>query len=41
MVLNYDKGKQGFFLIPADPDSNDEKIFAVFSAVEKVNFLDE
>ncbi len=40
-VINYDEEKQGFFLNPADPDSNDEKIFVVFNALEEVNFLDE
>ncbi len=39
-VLNYDSEKKGFFLVPADPDSNDEKVFVILSAVEKIEFED-
>jgi hypothetical protein len=38
-TLGYDPNRQGFFFFPADPESNTLKIFAVMSAVKKVEFL--
>jgi hypothetical protein len=34
--LTYDAAAQGFFLFPADPDSNNERIFVVNAAVASV-----
>jgi len=36
-----DRKKPGFFLYPADPESNNERIFALFEAVLNVEVLDE
>lgn len=38
-TLGYDPHRQGFFFIPADPKSNNLKVFAVATAVTKVHFL--
>jgi hypothetical protein len=35
-TLGYDPSRKGFFLFPADPKSNNIRIFAVSSAVKKV-----
>jgi hypothetical protein len=35
----YQADRPGFFLVPADPQSNNERIFVVARAVEKVSFL--
>lgn len=32
----YDAGRSGFFLIPADPDSNNERCFVVAAATQEV-----
>jgi hypothetical protein len=37
--LTYDPGAIGFFLFPADPASNNERIFVVNSAVREVRKL--
>jgi hypothetical protein len=37
-TLGYDPKRQGFFIFPADPKSNNERIFAVSSAVKQVRF---
>lgn len=34
--LNYDPTAQGFFVFPADPDSNNKRIFVVNAAVARV-----
>jgi hypothetical protein len=34
--LGYSKGKKGFFIIPVDPQSNNERIFVVADAVRNV-----
>ncbi len=39
-VMNYSSDKQGFFLTPADPDGNDEKVFVVMTAINRVEFED-
>jgi hypothetical protein len=39
-TMGYDIKRLGFFLFPADPQSNNLKIFAVMSAVSKVEFLE-
>ncbi len=38
-TLGYDSSRPGFFLFPADPKSNNIRVFAVTSAVKKVRFL--
>lgn len=37
-TMGYAKDKQGFFLIPADPESNNVRIFVVASATRSVEF---
>ena len=37
-TLGYDPKRQGFFIFTADPKSNNERIFAVSSAVKQVRF---
>lgn len=34
--LGYSKGRKGFFLIPVDPDSNNERIWVVMDAVQDI-----
>ncbi|MGZ3569202.1 MAG: DUF6982 domain-containing protein [Thermodesulfobacteriota bacterium] len=38
-TLGYDPSRPGFFLFPADPKSNNIRVFAVTGAVKKVRFL--
>ena len=38
-TLGYDPNRPGFFLFPADPKSNNIRIFAVTSALKKVRYL--
>ena len=38
-TLGYDTKRSGFFLFPADPGSNNIRVFAVSSAVAKVRHL--
>lgn len=38
-TMGYAKDKQGFFLIPADSESNNVRIFVVAAATTKVEFL--
>ena len=38
-TMGYAKDKQGFFLIPADPESNNVRIFVVASATKNVEFV--
>ncbi len=38
-TLGYESSRPGFFLFPADPKSNNIRVFAVTSAVKKVRFL--
>jgi hypothetical protein len=38
-TIGYDPNRQGFFLFPADPQSNNLKVFVILSAVSKVHFL--
>ena len=35
----YHPGRPGFFVIPADPESNNERCFVVLAATEEVTFL--
>lgn len=37
--LTYDAGRAGFFLFPADPSSNNERIYVLTAAVRKVEKL--
>jgi len=38
-TLGYDPSRPGFFLFPADPKSNNVRVFAVTTAAKKVRFL--
>jgi len=38
-TIGYDPKRQGFFLFPADPQTNNLKIFVILSALNKVEFL--
>lgn len=38
-TLGYEPNRPGFFLFPADPKSNNVRVFAVTSALEKVRYL--
>jgi hypothetical protein len=38
-TLGYDPKRQGFFIFPADPKSNNIRVYVVFSFVEKVRYL--
>jgi hypothetical protein len=38
-TLGYDPKRLGFFLFPADPESNNVRVFAVSKAVSKVRFI--
>ncbi len=38
-TLGYDPKRQGFFIFPADPKSNNIRVYMVSSAVEKVRYL--
>jgi len=38
-TVGYDPKRSGFFLFPPDPQSNNLKVFAVMSAVSKIDFL--
>jgi len=38
-TLGYDPKRPGFFIFPADPKSNNIRLFAVTSAVKKVRYL--
>ena len=38
-TLGYDPKRSGFFLFPADPESNNLRVFALAKAVSKVRFI--
>ncbi|MEW6377285.1 MAG: hypothetical protein AB1502_16025 [Thermodesulfobacteriota bacterium] len=38
-TLGYDPNRPGFFIFPADPKSNNIRVYAVSSAVKKVRYL--
>lgn len=38
-TLGYDPSRPGFFFFPADPKSNNIRVFAVSTAVKKVRYL--
>jgi hypothetical protein len=38
-TLGYDPSRPGFFLYPADPESNNLRVFAVSTAVRRVRYL--
>jgi uncharacterized protein DUF6982 len=38
-TVGYDKGKPGFFMIPADPKSNNSRVFVVNGAVKKLEWV--
>jgi hypothetical protein len=40
-VLAYDPKSPGFFLFPADPKSNNQRVFVIPSAVKKFRYLEE
>jgi len=38
-TLGYDPKRQGFFMFPADPQSNSIRVYVISAAVEKVRYL--
>jgi hypothetical protein len=40
-VLGYDPKGPGFFLFPSDPESNNQRVFVINSAVNKFRYLEE
>ncbi len=38
-VLGYDPNRQGFFLTPADPQSNNDRVFVVSAATSDIEFI--
>jgi hypothetical protein len=38
-TIGYQKDRQGFFVVPADPDSNNERCFVVTSSTLDVSFI--
>jgi hypothetical protein len=38
-TLNYDPGAAGFFMIPADPQSNNKRIFVINASLQDVELL--
>ena len=38
-TLGYDPKRQGFFIFPADPQSNNIRVYVVSSVVKKVRYL--
>jgi len=38
-TLGYDPKRQGFFLFPTDPESNNIRVYAVSSSVKNVRYL--
>jgi len=38
-TLGYDRNRPGFFLFPADPNSNNIRVFAVSSAIREIRRL--
>ena len=39
LTLGYDPSRKGFFVFPADPNSNNISVFVVSSAVKKFRYL--
>jgi hypothetical protein len=37
--MGYQPNRSGFFLVPADPESNNERCYIVSAAVKKVEFV--
>ncbi len=40
LTMGYSPQRQGFFFTPIDPESNNERIFAVLTAVKDITFYD-
>lgn len=40
LTMGYSPQRQGFFFTPIDPESNNERIFAVLNAVKDITFYD-
>ena len=38
-TTGYQRGRPGFFLVPADPESNMERCYVVTAATEEVSFI--
>ena len=38
-TMGYSKDKPGFFLIPADPEGNNQRVFVVRAATRSVEFV--
>ena len=41
VTLGYNRNKKGFFVVPVDPESNNERIYVVSDAVETVSLGDD
>jgi hypothetical protein len=39
ITQGYDRARPGFFVVPVDPLSNNERCFVVVAATEEVSFL--
>lgn len=39
LTQGYKPGRPGFFMVPADPQSNNERIYVVCSAAKEINFI--
>lgn len=40
LTMGYAPNRQGFFFTPIDPDSNNERIFAVMGAIKDITFYE-
>lgn len=40
-TLGYDPNRPGFFFFPADPDSNNLRVFAIFQAIRRIQFISQ
>jgi hypothetical protein len=38
-TVGYQKGRPGFFLVPADADANTERCYVVSAATREISFL--
>ncbi len=39
LTQGYQPGREGFFMVPADPKSNNERIYVVTAAAKSIKFL--
>ncbi|MBA7544798.1 hypothetical protein ES705_37159 [subsurface metagenome] len=40
ITLGYSANRRGFFFTPIDPESNNERIFAIINAVKDITFYE-